>query len=186
MRSDISIFAALEWYRRGTTSAYTTGETYDSLDWHESNELKKPSIEDLENAWEGFLQNKKDTEYKELRAAAYPPLQDQFDMIYREGLDTWYEMIQNVKEKYPNPKAPLTPKNGKVMKKSEMQTQLEVLTSKVDALSKHLDSQQLNSNDIQLITKEIQAGMFAIKGFMMEIPNIQKQLKEIQTQLESN
>lgn len=39
--------------------------------------------------------------YAELRAAEYPPLADQFDLIYHGGIDAWKSVIQAVKDKYP-------------------------------------------------------------------------------------
>ena len=41
-------------------------------------------------------------EYKDLRAQAYPPLPEQLDYIYHNGVDAWKEdMIDPVKNKYP-------------------------------------------------------------------------------------
>ena len=40
--------------------------------------------------------------YKDLRAAEYPPLADQLDYIYHNGVDAWKkDMIDPVKNKYP-------------------------------------------------------------------------------------
>jgi hypothetical protein len=40
--------------------------------------------------------------YKAKRAAEYPPLPDQLDYIYHNGIDAWKEdMIDPVKNKYP-------------------------------------------------------------------------------------
>jgi ribosome-interacting GTPase 1 len=41
--------------------------------------------------------------YKELRATAYPPITDQLDTIYHEGIDAWKAVITAVKEEYPKP-----------------------------------------------------------------------------------
>jgi len=41
-------------------------------------------------------------EYKDLRAQAYPPLPEQLDYIYHNGVDAWKkDMIDPVKNKYP-------------------------------------------------------------------------------------
>jgi hypothetical protein len=32
---------------------------------------------------------------------AYPPIEDQLDMIYHEGVDAWKLKIKEVKDKYP-------------------------------------------------------------------------------------
>lgn len=42
--------------------------------------------------------------YKELRGAAYPPFQEQFDMQYWDGVNgttTWKDEIQRIKGLYP-------------------------------------------------------------------------------------
>ena len=40
--------------------------------------------------------------YKELRAKEYPPLAEQLDYIYHNGVDAWKkDMIDPVKNKYP-------------------------------------------------------------------------------------
>jgi len=39
--------------------------------------------------------------YKELRAAAYPSIPDQLDLLYHGGLVGWKEAIDVVKTKYP-------------------------------------------------------------------------------------
>ena len=39
--------------------------------------------------------------YKELRAAAYPPIPDQLDTIFHGGIEGWMAEIQAVKDAYP-------------------------------------------------------------------------------------
>jgi methyl coenzyme M reductase subunit C-like uncharacterized protein (methanogenesis marker protein 7) len=39
--------------------------------------------------------------YKEKRVQEYPPITDQLDMIFHNGIDAWKEQIQAVKTKYP-------------------------------------------------------------------------------------
>jgi hypothetical protein len=41
--------------------------------------------------------------YAELRSLAYPPITDQLDTIYHEGIDAWKAVITAVKEEYPKP-----------------------------------------------------------------------------------
>jgi hypothetical protein len=42
--------------------------------------------------------------YKEQRAVEYPPLSEQLDYIYHNGVEAWKtNMIQPVKDKYPKP-----------------------------------------------------------------------------------
>jgi hypothetical protein len=40
-------------------------------------------------------------EYQRLRAVEYPPMAEQLDMIFHNGIDAWKEQIQAVKDKYP-------------------------------------------------------------------------------------
>jgi hypothetical protein len=41
--------------------------------------------------------------YKSKRAAAYPSIADQLDLIYHEGIDAWKAEIAAVKTEYPKP-----------------------------------------------------------------------------------
>lgn len=50
-----------------------------------------------------------DQDYRELRAKAYPPIADQLDQIYNEGLDAWRANIAAIKRRFPK-KPPLPPK----------------------------------------------------------------------------
>jgi hypothetical protein len=40
-------------------------------------------------------------QYQRQRATAYPPIADQLDQIYHEGLDAWKATILAVKEEFP-------------------------------------------------------------------------------------
>jgi len=42
-------------------------------------------------------------EYQRQRAQAYPPIADQLDLIYHEGIDAWKAQIAAVKQEYPKP-----------------------------------------------------------------------------------
>ena len=39
--------------------------------------------------------------YKSQRAAAYPPITEQFDLLYHGGMDAWKAAITAVKEEFP-------------------------------------------------------------------------------------
>lgn len=39
--------------------------------------------------------------YAQKRASEYPPMEEQMDMIFHNGLDYWKSQIQVVKDKYP-------------------------------------------------------------------------------------
>ena len=42
-------------------------------------------------------------EYKRNRATEYPPIADQLDDIYHNGIDGWKATIKVTKDKYPKP-----------------------------------------------------------------------------------
>lgn len=44
-----------------------------------------------------------DGAYKQLRAAAYPSIPDQLDLLYHQGYDGWKAAIDAVKQEYPKP-----------------------------------------------------------------------------------
>ena len=41
--------------------------------------------------------------YKVQRAAAYPSIADQLDLLYHGGMDAWKAAIEAVKQEYPKP-----------------------------------------------------------------------------------
>ncbi len=43
------------------------------------------------------------TTYTEARRAEYPPIVDQLDKIYHDGIDAWKADIKAIKDKYPKP-----------------------------------------------------------------------------------
>ena len=52
----------------------------------------------LQAAWD--LEN---NSYKSKRAAEYPSVVDQLDLIYHSGIDAWKAKIKETKDKYPKP-----------------------------------------------------------------------------------
>ena len=48
------------------------------------------------------------TTYTEARAAEYPPIVDQLDKIYHEGIDAWKADIKSIKDKYPKTQVGIT------------------------------------------------------------------------------
>ena len=60
----------------------------------------QPTVAEIEAAdAEWHLQN----DHKIARASAYPPIADQLDHIYQEGIDAWKTTIAAVKAEYPKP-----------------------------------------------------------------------------------
>ena len=48
------------------------------------------------------------TTYTEARAAEYPPIVDQLDKIYHDGIDAWKAEIKVTKDKYPKTQVGIT------------------------------------------------------------------------------
>ena len=48
------------------------------------------------------------SDYKDLRIAEYPPLEDQLDKIYHSGVDAWKIDIKAIKDKYPKTQVGVT------------------------------------------------------------------------------
>ena len=48
------------------------------------------------------------TTYTEARAAEYPPIEDQLDKIYHDGIDAWKADIKIIKDKYPKTQVGIT------------------------------------------------------------------------------
>ena len=60
----------------------------------------QPTVAEIEAAdAEWHLHN----DHKFARAAEYPPLAEQLDKIYHEGIDAWKADITAIKDKYPKP-----------------------------------------------------------------------------------
>lgn len=69
------------------------GEAYSGLVWPEQKQAK-PTEDELA-AWVD------PNAYKDKRAAAYPSIADQLDLLYHGGMDAWKAAITAVKEEFP-------------------------------------------------------------------------------------
>ncbi len=69
------------------------GDTYAGLTWLSEN-VAKPSEQEL-------LDWVDPNAYKAQRAAAYPSIPDQLDLLYHGGMDAWKAAITAVKEEFP-------------------------------------------------------------------------------------
>ena len=77
--------------------------TYESLEWKDEN-TTLPTKEEVDAEIIRLNQEYIDTEYQRNRQAEYPPLAEQLDYIYHNGVEAWKaDMIQPVKDKYPKP-----------------------------------------------------------------------------------
>lgn len=97
----MNIQDALFFYCKDTNDAYGVGETYDSLEW--MSDRPKPTEEELEQAYIDYLAYIERNKYKSKRAAEYPSIPDQLDIIYHSGIEAWKIEIKRIKDKYPKP-----------------------------------------------------------------------------------
>ena len=69
--------------------------------WHNIDDADIPTEAEI-TAEVARLQAEYDNkEYQRQRATAYPPITDQLDQIYHEGVDAWKATILAVKEEFP-------------------------------------------------------------------------------------
>ena len=74
----------------------------DVVQWHEPSTA--PVTDEQITAEVARLQAEYDNnEYQRQRAQAYPPIADQLDKIYHEGIDAWKAQIAAVKQECPKP-----------------------------------------------------------------------------------
>jgi hypothetical protein len=172
------LWGAIEWYRKGTTSVYSCGDTYESLDWHQDNELPKPTEVDLEIAWSQAQKDYKAKEYQRQRQKEYPPIEAQLDIMYNFGFTEWLKHIHTIKKKYPS---------SREIKEPNLVNHMDVMNDRVtkveNSTSLELQNTKAELMAIQAAVMETKGAIQAIKGFMMEIPNIQKSLQDLHNQL---
>ena len=70
------------------------------IEWDSGNKDSQPTDDELNAAYTAW---KNANEYKEKRVAEYPPIEDQLDDIYHNGVAGWKTAIKAIKDKYPKP-----------------------------------------------------------------------------------
>jgi len=71
---------------------------HEIIEWDSSNPDSQPTDDELNAA---YIAWKTAEEYKINRANEYPPIIDQLDDIYHNGIDGWKATIKAIKDKYP-------------------------------------------------------------------------------------
>jgi len=99
---ELDLSKALQSLRPGASWGLN-GNSYDGLDWDDSNDLPAPTEEELIAEAERLSVEFVNTQYQRDRQKEYPSFGDQLDLLYHGGLDAWREEINKVKEKYPRP-----------------------------------------------------------------------------------
>ena len=85
-----------------------SGDAYEGLEWRDLR-VQKPSEQDIADAYTRVMEQEAMIEYRQRRAAAYPPLGDQLDMIWH-AMDAqiipvateFYDAIKSVKDAFPD------------------------------------------------------------------------------------
>ena len=70
------------------------------IEWDSANSDSQPTDDELNAAFTAW---KAAEEYKINRANEYPPIEDQLDDIYHNGVAGWKTTIKTIKDKYPKP-----------------------------------------------------------------------------------
>jgi len=78
-----------EWVLRG-----------DELEWLDQNQTQ-PTEAEIQAEIARLEADYAAKEYQRQRAAEYPSIVDQLDLLYHGGMDAWKSAIQAVKDKYP-------------------------------------------------------------------------------------
>lgn len=160
---------ALEFYATPTKSEYSCGETYETLDWFERNETPKPSLSDIEKAWEDYQEWKVKDEVIQQYKASIPSAEQQLQMILEKGLDTWVDEMHAIRKNHP------FDNNHNIAPK--MSKQIDDLKQDMNTVNANLDKTNLNTAEVKQLMKDINNGLLAIKGFMSMIAEIHQAVK---------
>jgi hypothetical protein len=76
------------------------GDDYSGLNWL-SEDVAKPDEQALIAECNRLQAEYNFKEYQRKRAAEYPAIVDQLDLLYHGGMDAWKTVIQTIKDKYP-------------------------------------------------------------------------------------
>jgi uncharacterized small protein (DUF1192 family) len=88
-----SLRPGAEWVLRG-----------DTLEWLD-NEQTQPTEAEIQAEITRLEADYAAKQYQRDRAAAYPSIPDQLDVIYHQGVDAWKEQIAAIKAAHPKPGA---------------------------------------------------------------------------------
>lgn len=76
------------------------GLEYQNLEWLDTTK-PKPTESEINAEIDRLQAEYEAKQYQRDRAASYPSVVDQLDMLYHGGYDAWKAAIQAVKDKYP-------------------------------------------------------------------------------------
>ena len=78
------------------------GTTYAGLNWLDKSQTK-PTESEVNTEVTRLETQYTNNKYQRDTAAEYPPVVDQLDDIYHNGIDAWKATIKTTKDKYPKP-----------------------------------------------------------------------------------
>lgn len=87
---------------RPSSSWSMSGDNYEDIVWLDQ-EIECPTKEEIETELASLQAAHDALKYQRDRAAAYPSITDQLDIIYHQGIEAWKEKINEIKLKYPKP-----------------------------------------------------------------------------------
>jgi len=102
INSDTDIYLALEQLGKNSNLFVLDQSVppHKIIEWDSANSDSQPTDNELNAAYTAW---KNANDYKEKRSAEYPPIEDQLDDIYHNGVAGWKTTIKAVKDKYPKP-----------------------------------------------------------------------------------
>jgi hypothetical protein len=74
---------------------------YKDLKWFERNSAPKPTEEEIQIEIKKLQDEYDSLEFSRNRESEYPPIVDQLDDIYHNGISGWKNTIKAIKDKYP-------------------------------------------------------------------------------------
>ena len=88
-----------------TAEFVVVGNTYDGINWSETNQVSLPSKEEIELEMENLRLRYESLKYQRQRSLEYPPIGDQLDSLFHAGVfpPEMASQIQAIKDKYPKP-----------------------------------------------------------------------------------
>jgi chromosome segregation ATPase len=126
------------------------------------------------------------------RKRAYPPIEEQLDMIYRNGLDHWKSEIQGIKSKYPDMTNDYTKKNQdnriEDIKATLQTTKEELQTTKTELKADLSETKSVLEADLQTTKSELKADLQTTKEDLQttkeDLQTTLTELAEAKTDLE--
>ena len=104
MITEIGIVISYKW----PGNQWSCRGTYETLDWSPKNSIPKPTQIQVQEAWDEYVLYQQSIAYKQLRAAKYPPITEQLDMLWHAmelgevpKATEFYTAIEAVKQEYP-------------------------------------------------------------------------------------